>query len=121
MPRVTMGAARRRKHKRLLKAVRGMYGVRSRRLKLAITARYRAGVYASRDRRTRKRDFRALWITRLSAACRQRGLRYSQFIAALQRAGIALNRKMLSELAIADPAAFDVVLEKAMASAAAPA
>ena len=117
MPRTTIGAARRRKHRKLMKSVRGMYGATSRRVKLAITAKYRAGVYATRDRRVRKREFRALWITRLSAACRQRGLRYSQFAAALADAGILLNRKMLSEIAIADPAAFDAIVQKAMAAA----
>ena len=71
----------------------------------------RAEAYAYRHRRTRKRDFRALWITRLSAACRQRGVSYSRFIHALRRANIILNRKMLSEVAIHDPAAFDKILE----------
>jgi len=71
----------------------------------------RAGAHAYRDRRARKRDFRALWITRLTAACRARGIQYSRFIFGLQSAGVALNRKMLSEIAIADPAAFDVLVE----------
>ena len=119
MPRTTKGAARRRKHRKIMKGVRGMYGARSRRLKLAITATYRAGVYATRDRRVRKREFRALWITRLSAALRQRGIRYSQFIAAMAKANITINRKMLSEIAIADPAAFDAIVERTMAAVAA--
>jgi large subunit ribosomal protein L20 len=96
-----------------MKSVRGHYGVVSRRHKLAITARMRDGVFATRDRRVRKREFRYLWITRLSAACRSRGVRYSELIPALADAGITLNRKMLSEIAIADPAAFDAVLAKA--------
>lgn len=119
MPRARKGAARHAKKKRIMKAVRGHYGATSRRKKLAITAALRAGAYAARDRRQRKRDFRGLWITRLSAACRQRGFRYSQLIRALEDAGIALNRKMLSELAVADPAAFDAVVEKAGLAAAA--
>jgi large subunit ribosomal protein L20 len=95
-----------------MKAVRGYYGATSRRKKLAITAILRAGVYATRDRRQRKRDFRRLWITRLSAACRQRGFRYGQFVRALDDAGITLNRKTLSDLAIADPPAFDAVVAR---------
>jgi len=123
MPRVRIGAARRRKHKRVLKAARGYYGAVSRRHKLAKQKTFRSGVFATRDRRARKRDFRRLWITRITAACRQRGIRYSQLIHALLGAKIALNRKMLSEIAIADPAAFDAIVEKAMGtvSAAAPA
>jgi len=112
MPRARKGAARHAKHKKTMKAVRGYYGATSRRQKLAITAILRAGAFATRDRRKRKRDFRRLWITRLSAACRQRGFRYSQFIRALDDAGITLNRKILSHLAIADPAAFDAIVAK---------
>ena len=114
MPRVRKGAARRRKHKKVLKAARGYHGASSRRYKLALQATFRAGVNATRDRKLRKRDFRGLWITRITAACRQRGLRYSQLIHGLSEADIALNRKMLSEVAIADPAAFDAIVEKAM-------
>ncbi len=121
MPRVRIGAARRRKHKKVLKAAKGMYGVVSRRYALAKQKTFKAGVYATRDRRARKRDFRELWITRITAACRMRGIRYSQFINALFKADIDLNRKMLSEIAIADPAGFDAVVAKAMGTAAAPA
>ena len=121
MPRVRKGAARRRKHKKVLKAARGYHGAASRRYRLALQATFRAGVFATRDRRTRKRQFRRLWITRISAACRQRGLRYSQFMSALWDADIKLNRKMLSEVAIADPGAFDAVMDKAKAAAQAPA
>ena len=110
MPRVKIGAAKRRKHKKVMKAARGFYGAPSRRHKLAKQKTFRAGVYATRDRRRRKRDFRRLWVTRISAACQQRGLKYSRFIDALAKADIALNRKMLSEIAIADPAAFDAVV-----------
>jgi len=113
MPRVRKGAARRRKHKKILKAARGYYGATSRRYRLALQAVFRAGVMATRDRQRRKRDFRRLWITRITAACRQRGFRYSQLMYALSEADIRLNRKMLSEIAVADPSAFDAVAEKA--------
>ena len=83
-----------------------------RRVKEAVT---RSGVYAYRDRRARKREFRRLWITRITAACRMRDIRYSQLIHGLKFANIELNRKMLSELAIHDPAAFDAVVEQAKA------
>ncbi len=112
MPRVRKGPARRRKHKRILKAARGYYGGASRRYRLALQAVFRAGVHATRDRKRRKRDFRRLWITRITAACRQRGIRYSQFIFALGEADIALNRKMLSEIAVADPGALDAIIKK---------
>ena len=112
MPRVRKGAARHQKHKRVLKAARGYYGAMSRRYRLAIQSVLRAGVNATRDRKRRKREFRRLWITRISAACRQRGLRYNQFMFALVESGVALNRKMLSEIAVSDPAAFDAIVEK---------
>ena len=118
MPRTRKGAARHRKHKKVLRAARGYHGSASRRYRTALQAIFRAGVYATRDRRARKRTFRALWITRISAACKQRGIQYSRLIFALNGADIALNRKMLSEIAIADPQAFDVIVEKAMGSAA---
>jgi large subunit ribosomal protein L20 len=117
MPRVRKGAARRRKHKRILKAARGFRGASSRRYRLALQSVYRAGTMAGRDRRTRKRDFRRLWITRITAACRQREIRYSRFVYGLGLADIELNRKMLSEIAVADPAAFDAIVEKARAAA----
>ena len=116
MPRVRKGAARHRKHKRVLKAARGYYGATSRRYRLALQATFRAGVNATIDRKRRKREFRRLWITRISAACKQRGLQYSRFVNALWHADIELNRKMLSEIAVADPGAFDAIVEKAMAA-----
>jgi large subunit ribosomal protein L20 len=119
MPRAQKGAALRRKHKRVMKAARGYYGVVSRRYKLALQKTFRGGVYASRDRHDRKRDFRRLWITRISAACEQRGFRYSQLIHAMAQANVTLNRKMLSEIAIADPAAFDALLQKVLGGVAA--
>ena len=113
MPRVKLGAARHRKQKRVLKAAKGYRGSRSKLYRRAKEAIVRAGTNAYRDRRRRKRDFRRLWITRLTAACRARGVRYSVFINALSRANIALNRKMLSEVAIHDPGGFDAVIELA--------
>jgi len=113
MPRVRIGAARKRKHKKIMKAASGFYGVVSRRHKLAKQKTFRAGVFATRDRRRRKRDFRRLWVVRVAAACEQRGFSYSRFIDALNKADVALNRKMLSEIAIADPAAFDAVAKAA--------
>jgi len=111
MPRARKGSARHQKHKRVLKSVSGHRGAPGVRYNLAISASIRAGVYAYRDRKNRKRDFRGLWIARVSAACRQRSIRYSQFINGLKTAGIGLNRKMLSEIAIADPAMFDRLVE----------
>jgi len=113
MPRVRKGSARRRKHKRVLKAARGYNGSMSRRYRLALQSVFRARVNATVDRKRRKRDFRRLWITRIAAACQQRGFKYSRFIFALEQAGIDLNRKMLSEIAIADPSAFDAICAKA--------
>ncbi|MBW3542566.1 MAG: 50S ribosomal protein L20 [Planctomycetes bacterium] len=117
--RVTLGKARRRKNKRLFKEARGNRGGRSKLLRTVKETLIRSRACAYRDRRRRKRDFRKLWIVRLSAACRERGLRYSEFIHGLTLAGIELNRKMLSELAIHNPAIFDEVV--AMVKDAAPA
>ena len=113
MPRTRLGSARHRRKARVFRAARGYRGARSKLYRTAKEAVTRAGVYAYRDRRNRKRDFRALWITRLTAACRARGMRYSRFIFGLQAACVAINRKMLSEIAIADPAAFDKLVELA--------
>ena len=118
MPRVRKGAARRQAKKRILKSVKGHRGSAGRLIRLAKEATVRSGVNARVGRRRRKRDFRGLWITRLSAACRQRGVRYSVFIDACKKANIALNRKMLSEIAIADPAGFDAIVEATKAAAA---
>jgi large subunit ribosomal protein L20 len=111
MPRARAGAARHRRKVRVLRAARGYRGGRSKLYRTAKEALVRAGATAYRDRRARKRDFRALWITRLTAACRSRGIMYSRFVYGLHAAGIILNRKMLSELAIHDPAAFDAIVE----------
>ena len=110
MTRVRLGTARRRSKKRLFKEARGNVGGRSKLLRTVKETVVRSRVYAYRDRRNRKRVLRALWITRLNAACRQRGVSYSSFIHALKAAEIDLNRKSLSELAISDPAIFDEIL-----------
>jgi large subunit ribosomal protein L20 len=111
--RVQYGKARRRSKKRLFKEAKGNRGGRRKLLRSVKETLIRARVFAYRDRRTRKREFRALWITRITAACRQRGLSYSNFIHGLTVAGITLNRKSLSELAIHEPAVFDELLEAA--------
>jgi large subunit ribosomal protein L20 len=113
MPRTKGHVAHKKKVRRILKAAKGYYGKRSKLLGAARDTVLRAGVYSYRDRRARKRDFRSLWITRLTAACRARGISYSRFIAGLKNAVCDLNRKMLSEIAIHDPAAFDVLVELA--------
>ena len=109
------GAARNKAKKRLFKAVKGYVGGRRRLLKSAKETLLRAGMFAYRDRRAKKRDFRKLWITRLSAAAEMRGLRYSRFIYGLRLANIALDRKSLSELAIHDPATFDAITARVRA------
>ena len=116
MPRVRKGAARRQAKKRVLKAVKGYRGSAGRLYRLAKEATVRAQVNARIGRKLRKRDFRSLWIVRLNAACRQRQIRYSQFINGCKKAHIELNRKMLSEIAIADPAGFDAIVEAAKAA-----
>lgn len=113
MPRVRPGAARARRKRRILKAVKGYRGGRHRLYRTAKQAVTRAGVYARRDRRARKREFRGLWVTRLTAACRERGINYSRFIHWLKRAEVGLNRKMLAEVAVADPRGFDVIMKLA--------
>ena len=101
-----------KKHRRkVLEAAEGYSGSRSRSLRKANEQVMHSRQYAFRDRRARKGEFRRLWIVRINAACRQRGLMYSRFLAGLKNANIELNRKMLSELAIIDPAAFDAIVE----------
>lgn len=111
MPRVRKGAARAQARKRILRKARGYYGVKSRHKYQARNALIRAGVYQFRDRRRVKRDMRRLWVTRITAACRMRGTRYSLLINGLKLAGIDLNRKMLSLVAIEDPKLFDKICE----------
>jgi len=116
MPRVRKGAARHHAKKRILKAVKGYHGPASRLYRSAKEATVKAAVNARIGRRRKKRDFRGLWIIRLSAACGERDIRYSRFINGCKKANIALNRKMMSEIAIADPAGFDAIVEKAKAA-----
>lgn len=113
MARARYGAARHRRKVRTLKAAKGFRGAPGKHWRLVKEAVVRAGTNAYRDRRRRKRDFRALWVTRLAAACSSRGIRYSRFIFGLHAAGIELNRKVLSEMAISSPADFDAVVELA--------
>lgn len=117
MPRVRIGAARNQKRNRILREARGFFGSRSTSFWRARLSIIQAGWYAYRDRRNRKRDMRALWIARLTAASQMRGTRYSVLINGLKLTGIALNRKMLSEVAIHDPKTFDAIVEKAVAAA----
>ena len=117
--RTTIGAARRRKKNRLFQKTKGYTGGRRRLTRSAKETIVRAEAFAFRDRRARKREFRKLWIIRINAACRERGLRYSEFIHGLAKAKIELDRKSLSEIAIADPAAFDAIVAQAKAALAA--
>lgn len=119
--RTTSGKPRAHAKKRLFKKVKGFVGGRGSLLRSAKETLVRAGVYAYRDRRVRKREIRRLWIVRINAGCRAQGLRYSQFIAGLKAAQIELDRKMLSEMAINDPAAFAKVVDAAKAALPAPA
>ena len=116
MPRERKGSARHHARKRILRTVKGYRGPAGRQIRLAKEAQVRALVNARIGRKLKKRDFRGLWIIRLSAACRGRGIRYSQFINGCKKSNVQLNRKMLSEIAIADPAGFDAIVEKAKAA-----
>ena len=111
MPRSTGGPTHARKRKRILKRASGFRAGPGTLYRQALEFTRKADVYAYRDRRQKKRHFRALWITRLNAALKQRGINYNRFIPALAASGVELNRKMLSELAISDPAAFDAIVE----------
>ena len=113
MPRVKGGPTHARKRKRVLKRAKGFRGGFGTIYRSAIEFTRRAGRYAYRDRRQNKRNYRSLWIVRLNAALRARGINYNRFIPAVTAAGIELNRKMLSELAVSDPAAFDAIVEAA--------
>jgi large subunit ribosomal protein L20 len=113
MPRATYGAARAKRKRRLRVATKGYRAARSKLTRTMKNAVTRAGTYAFRDRRAKKRSFRSLWVVRVTAACRARGISYSRFINGLKKASIILNRKMLSELAIQDAAAFDKIVAMA--------
>ena len=112
MPRTKGGVTHARKRKRVLRNAKGFMGGSGTIYRAAIEFTRKAGVYAYRDRRQKKRHFRTLWITRLGAALKERGINYNRFIPALAASGLELNRKMLSELAISDPAVFDAIVEK---------
>ncbi len=116
MARVKRGVAAHAKHKKTLKAATGFYGRRKNTIRAAKAAVDRSMQFATRDRRVKKRTFRALWIQRLNAAVRDLGLTYSRFIDGLNRAGIEMDRKVLSDLAIREPAVFAAIVEKAKAA-----
>ena len=117
--RTIKGSARRRAKNRLFKKVKGYRGGRRKLLRTAKETLVRAGAYAFRDRRVKKREFRKLWIIRINAAARQRGVRYGELVNGLKKAEIELNRKMLAEIAVHDPAMFDAVVEAAKGALAA--
>lgn len=113
MARVKRGVTAKARHKKVLKAAKGYYGARSRSYKTARQAVFKAGQYAYRDRRVKKRDFRALWIVRINAASKAHGLSYSRFINGLKKAGIEMDRKVLADIAVNDDAAFGGLVEQA--------
>ena len=116
MARVKGAMMTRKSRKKVLKLAKGYWGAKSRHFKMAKQAVMKSGNYAFIGRKQRKRDFRRLWITRISAACRMNDINYSTFMNGLKKAGVTLNRKMLSEIAIADPAGFTALVEKAKAA-----
>ncbi len=113
MARVKGAMATRKRRKKTLKLAKGYWGAKSKHFKMAKEAVMKSGNYAYIGRKQRKRDFRRLWITRISAACKMNDINYSKFMNGLKKAGIILNRKMLAEIAIADAAAFTSLVEKA--------
>lgn len=116
MARIKGAVMTRKRRKKTLKLAEGYFGAKSKRFKMAKQAVMKSGQYAYIGRKQKKRNFRSLWITRISAACRMNGVNYSTFMNGLKKAGITLNRKMLSELAINDAAAFTALVEKAKAA-----
>ena len=113
MARVKGALSTRKRRKKILKAAKGYWGAKSKHFKMAKQAVLKSGNYAYICRKQKKRDFRSLWITRISAACKMNGINYSRFMYGLKKSGIELNRKMLSELAISDPNAFSSLVETA--------
>ncbi|MCE2570389.1 50S ribosomal protein L20 [Motilimonas eburnea] len=113
MPRVKRGVVARARHKKVLKQAKGYYGARSRVYRVAVQAVTKAGQYAYRDRRQRKRQFRQLWIARINAASRQNGLSYSRFIDGLKKASVEIDRKILADIAVFDKNTFAVLVETA--------
>lgn len=116
MARVKGALATRKRRKKTLKLAKGYWGAKSKHFKMAKEAVMKSGNYAYIGRKQKKRDFRKLWITRISAACRMNGINYSTFMNGLKKSGINLNRKMLAEIAVADEAAFKELVNKAKAS-----
>ena len=116
MPRIKRGVTARARHKKVLKEAKGYYGARRKIYRVAKQAVIKAGQYAYRDRRQKKRQFRALWIARINAGARQNGISYSRMINGLKRAGVEIDRKMLADLAIFDKPAFTALAEKAKGS-----
>ena len=116
MSRVKRGIRTRARHKKILKQAKGYFGKKSKLFKVANQAVLKSGNYAYRDRRQKKRDFRKLWIARINAAARQNGLSYSKFMNGLKVAGVELDRKVLSDIAITDPKAFAALVEQAKAA-----
>ena len=116
MARIKGATMSRKRRNKVMKMAKGYYGSKSSLFKTAKQAVMKSGQYAYVGRKQKKRDFRRLWITRISAACKLNGMNYSTFMNGLTKAGITLNRKMLSEIAIADPAAFTALTEKAKAA-----
>ena len=116
MPRVKRGVTARARHKKVMKAAKGYYGARSRVYRVAVQAVTKAGQYAYRDRRQKKRQFRQLWIARINAAARQNGLSYSRFINGLKKASIEIDRKILADIAVHDKGTFTALVEKAKAA-----
>ena len=116
MPRVKRGVVANRRHKKILKLAKGYYGARSRVFRVAVQAVTKAGQYAYRDRRVKKRTFRRLWIARINAQSRVEGLSYSRLIDGLNKAGIELDRRVLADLAVHDKAAFGAVVAQAKAA-----
>ncbi len=112
MARIKGAVATRKRRKKVLKLAKGYFGAKSKHFKMAKQAVMKSGNYAYIGRRQKKRDFRRLWITRISAACKMNGINYSSFINGLKKAGIVLNRKMLSEIAISDPKGFEQLVQK---------
>ena len=116
MSRVKRGVTNHARHKKVLKAAEGFYGRRKNTIRAAKAAVDKAGQYAYRDRRAKKRDFRALWITRINAAAREFGMSYSKIINGLKKAGIDIDRKMLADLAVNQPAGFAAIAKQAQAA-----
>ena len=116
MARIKGALATRKRRKKILKLAKGYYGAKHKLFKTAKEAVMKSGQYAYIGRRQKKRDFRRLWITRISAAAKMNGMNYSTFMNGLKKAGIMLNRKMLAEIAVSDPAAFTALVEKAKAA-----